>query len=156
MTKTSTCKLIISIGSIISIIYAVIIVMAGIFLLFCSSFVTYDLIVEILTEDGSIVQMTETEINTLVSITKGVFVFGGIYAMVIGVLQLVFAILLNSRNSNTRPNTGFIITLLILSLFTGNLLTTGLMIAALCIKVEKNMDEVFVELDKPEEPNTQN
>ena len=156
MTKTSTRKLIINIGSIISIIYAVIIVMAGIFLLFCSSFVTYDLIVEILTEDGSIVQMTETEINTLVSITKGVFVFGGIYAMVIGVLQLVFAILLNSRNSNTRPNTGFIITLLILSLFTGNLLTTGLMIAALCIKVEKNMDEVFVELDKPEEPNTQN
>ena len=78
MTKTSTCKLIISIGSIISIIYAVIIVMAGIFLLFCSSFVTYDLIVEILTEDGSIVQMTETEINALVSITKGVFVFGGI------------------------------------------------------------------------------
>ena len=156
MTKTSTRKLIINIGSIISIIYAVIIVMAGIFLLFCSSFVTYDLIVEILTEDGSIVQMTETEINALVSITKGVFVFGGIYAMVIGVLQLVFAILLNSRNSNTRPNTGFIITLLILSLFTGNLLTTGVMIAALCIKVEKNMDEVFVELDKPEEPNTQN
>lgn len=134
------------------------IIICGVFLLFCSSFVTYDLVVEILTEDGSISGLTESEINSILSITKNMFIFAGIFCLIISALQLAFSIVLNNKNSAFNENKGLIITLLILSLFTANLLSVGLLIGALCLKVEKNMDDIFRELDKTENstnPNVQ-
>ena len=148
MDTTSTRKLLINVATIINIIYAVIIILCGVFFLFCSSLVTYDLVVEILAEDGSIAEFSESEINSILSITKNTFIFGGIYCLIISALQLGFSIVLNNKNSAFKENKGLIITLLVLSLFTGNLLSVGLLIGALCIKVEKNMDDIFNELEK--------
>lgn len=156
MDKTSTRKMLINVATIISIIYAVMIIICGVFLLFCSSFITYDLVVEILTEDGSISGLTESEINSILSITKNMFIFAGIFSLIISALQLAFSIVLNNKNSVFNENKGLIITLLILSLFTANLLSVGLLIGALCLKVEKNMDDIFRELDKTENSTNSN
>lgn len=156
MDKTSTRKMLINVATIISIIYAVMIIICGVFLLFCSSFVTYDLVVEILTEDGSISGLTESEINSILSITKNMFIFAGIFCLIISALQLAFSIVLNNKNSVFNENKGLIITLLILSLFTANLLSVGLLIGALCLKVEKNMDDIFRALDKTENSTNSN
>ena len=156
MDKTSTRKMLTNVATIISIIYAVMIIICGVFLLFCSSFVTYDLVVEILTEDGSISGLTESEINSILSITKNMFIFAGIFCLIISALQLAFSIVLNNKNSVFNENKGLIITLLILSLFTANLLSVGLLIGALCLKVEKNMDDIFRELDKTENSTNSN
>ncbi len=156
MDKTSTRKMLINVATIISIIYAVMIIICGVFLLFCSSFVTYDLVVEILTEDGSISGLTESEINSILSITKNMFIFAGIFCLIISALQLAVSIVLNNKNSVFNENKGLIITLLILSLFTANLLSVGLLIGALCLKVEKNMDDIFRALDKTENSTNSN
>ena len=154
MEKTSTRKLLINISSIISIIYSIMIIAGGIILLFCANIVTYDFIVEILTQDGSISQYTNNELNMIVSITKNFFIFSGLYCILIGIAQMVIAIILNCKNSSLASNKGLIISLLILSIFTANFTSVGLLIATLCLKIDKNINDVFIELDKNDNSNS--
>lgn len=156
MNKTSTRKLLINLATIINIIYSVILILCGIFFLYSLSLINYDFIVELLTEDGSISNLSDAEINSILSIVKGTFRFFGIYCLIISVAQLVVSIILNNKNSSFKENKGLIITLLVLSLFATNILVVGLLIGALCLRVEKNMDEVFNVLDKPDDSSDAN
>lgn len=156
MNKTSTRKLLINLATIINIIYSVILILCGIFFLYSLSLINYDFIVELLTEDGSISNLSDAEINSILSIVKGTFRFFGIYCLIISVAQLVVSIILNNKNSSFKENKGLIITLLVLSLFATNILVVGLLIGALCLSVEKNMEEVFNVLDKPDDSSDAN
>ena len=99
-----------------------------------------------MTEYDLIDQYTESEIDSITSQARFIFIFGSIYSFIIGFLQLLFAILLYKSNSAIKENKGLVIALLITSIFCMNIVTFALMIAVLCLKVEKNFDEIFIEL----------
>ncbi len=148
MDKTSTRKLLLTTGCIISIIYGIMLMLTAIFLILCASYINFESVTRILTEYDLIDQYTESEIDSITSQAKFIFIFGSIYSFIIGFLQLLFAILLYKSNSAIKENKGLVIALLVTSIFCMNIVTFALMIAVLCLKVEKNFDEIFIELDR--------
>ncbi len=84
--------------------------------------------------DGQQYIITSTDIQATVNITKTIINSMAIYFLALSIAILVFAILV-LKHAISESNKKFaIITLLVLSVFTSNLITMAFMIVALCLK----------------------
>lgn len=153
-------------GSIISIVQVLMMVLGGFILMAASSIITEEQLCSVYDTDSSYTKVeegngdyyyvytdqitqeqyliTDTDIQTTVQITKTILNSLAIYVLVMGVANLVFAIIVLKHSINESNKKFGIITLLVLSVLTSNILTTAFMIVALCIK------------DKPKEVAEQN
>ena len=88
--------------------------------------------------NDSEVYIYEDEIEMMSDVASGVFKVFGTITLVIGVSKLILAIvILNKLGSNKFPF-GCIVSLLVISILTLSLVESGLLIASLCIKDDKN------------------
>ncbi len=145
--ENKTKKALIISGAIVGIIWAVFMLIIGMFMFMCAGYVTYDFVVEILTQEGTLSQFTTEEINLLVNSTKGLFNMAGSYLVLMNLITLAFSIVVNVNVNKSNYKNGFIITLLVFSILTFNLVTTVLLIVAMCLKSKVNIDEIVQEID---------
>ncbi|MBR1988303.1 MAG: hypothetical protein IKA36_04600 [Clostridia bacterium] len=122
-------------GSILEIITACLFVGLGILFICATGFVDFDVIKEILTEEG--ISHTENDINDILK-------YGKIACIIIGILTIIGAIALGAVSINLLNKTKkniyskkLNITLLVLSILISDMLVMAFMIACLVIKDEK-------------------
>ncbi len=162
MTKTKSGFL--KAGSIIAIVMAAIIAMFGLTFIAGRTMVDRDMVVEAVFEmkiedvevinnaDGSIsyknpttgARLESREVDDLIKVTKMILVTIGVYSIAMAIASLIIGVFNLVATSQEKAKTGFIITQLVLSIFTANILTFAFMIAALCLK-DKKVEENVVE-----------
>ena len=143
-------------GSIISIVQVLVMLLGGLILIAVGSIISEEQICSVYDTDASYTRVEEgngdyyyvytdqitqeqfiindTDIQTTVQVIKTIFNSLSIYVLAMGIANLIFAIIV-LKHSISESNKKFgIITLLVLSVFTSNILTTAFMIVALCIK----------------------
>ncbi len=154
---SSTKKGFMRAGSIISIVLAVIFVLGGLITFGSDSFINKELVLGIYRADtinyreiedengisfeyiGSDITMkgtiiTEDDINLVVTFAKNILKFVSWSLIILAVLNMVFAIMVLNVASKGSNNIGSIITLLIISVVSMNMITMAFMIVALCLK----------------------
>ncbi len=98
------------------------------------------------TTDNESYIVTQEDIQAVISIVRTITSAMAVYLLSLAVATLVFAILVIKHSSNNSDKKFAIITLLVLSVLIGNLLTVAFMIVALCIK---NKSKEVVEESTP-------
>ncbi len=86
------------------------------------------------TEQGTVYKITKAEIKGIVNIASTILTVVCVILIALAVANLIFAIFVLKGSHRNNCKKGFIITLLVLSVLSGNLLTMAFMIVALCIK----------------------
>lgn len=90
--------------------------------------------------NDSEVYIYEDDIEMMGDIFSGIFKAVGVISLLVGVSKLILAIvILNKLGSNKFPF-GCTVSLLIISILTMSLVESGLLIASLCIKDDKNIN----------------
>ena len=145
--ENKTKKALVISGAIVGIIFSVFMLLVGIFMFMCAGYVTYDLVVEILTQEGVLSEYTTEDINLIVNVTKSLFNTTGAYLVFMNLITLAFSIVVNVTMNKSNYKNGFIITLLVFSILTFNLITAVLLIVALCIRSKVNIDEIVQEIE---------
>ena len=145
--ENKTKKALVISGAIVGIIFSVFMLLVGMFMFMCAGYVTYDLVVEILTQEGVLSEFTAEEINLIVNATKSLFNTTGAYLVFMNLITLAFSIVVNVTMNKSNYKNGFIITLLVFSILTFNLITAVLLIVALCIRSKVNIDEIVQEIE---------
>ncbi len=85
-------------------------------------------------EDGTLKEITEGEIELIAKTAQAIAVVVADISFVIGIAQMVLAILLLVSTSKGKKGTGLIISLLVFSTLSANLVSAAFMIVALCLK----------------------
>ena len=145
--ENKTKKALVISGAIVGIIFSVFMLLVGMFMFMCAGYVTYDLVVEILTQEGVLSEHTTEDINLIVNVTKSLFNTTGAYLVFMNLITLAFSIVVNVTMNKSNYKNGFIITLLVFSILTFNLITAVLLIVALCIRSKVNIDEIVQEIE---------
>ena len=145
--ENKTKKALVISGAIVGIIFSVFMLLVGIFMFMCAGYVTYDLVVEILTQEGVLSEYTTEDINLIVNVTKSLFNTTGAYLVFMNLITLAFSIVVNVTMNKSNYKNGFIITLLVFSILTFNLITAVLLIVALCKRSKVNIDEIVQEIE---------
>lgn len=106
--------------------------------------------------------VTDDEIQLIVTASKTILIVLTVFVLGLSVAEFVIAILILNKLSKNESKKGLIITLLVLSILSGTMLTTAFMIVALCLKDKpkatlENINEIAieqtVETEKPSENN---
>lgn len=119
-------------GSIIEIVEVCMLIGLGILCICASGFVDFQLIEEILIEEG--IAYTAKDINTLLDFGKSAFVVIGICIILFaGAMGTISILLLNKAKKNVYSK-GLNIALLVFSILIGDMLVMAFMIAGLAIK----------------------
>ncbi len=145
--ENKTKKALVISGAIVGIIFSVFMLLVGMFMFMCATYVSYDLVVEILTQEGVLSEYTTEDINLIVNVTKSLFNTTGAYLVFMNLITLAFSIVVNVTMNKSNYKNGFIITLLVFSILTFNLITAVLLIVALCIRSKVNIDEIVQEIE---------
>ena len=159
MTKTKSGFL--KAGSIIAIVAAAFIAMLGLTSIASQKLVSRELVaasafeisiddLEIIDNaDGSVIyknpangqKLESEEVDLIVDLTKKVLVAVGVYSIAMSIASFVIAVLNLVKVNQEKSKTGLIVTQLVLSIFTANVLTFAFMIVALCLKDNNNNEE---------------
>lgn len=131
MTKTK--KTLMVSASVLSIVYASFALILSLILFLSAKVANFDMIKEILLQDTTVVY-TDAEIQAIASLTRIVLTFGAVASLVIGIVTMIFAIKVLKNSSMQKTKLGSVITLLVFSILSCNLISAGLLIAVLCIK----------------------
>ena len=83
---------------------------------------------------GQKVKVTEDEIELIATISKALLIALSVFVVGLSAAQFIFAILILNKMGKDKSSKAQIITLLVLSIITGTMLTTAFMIVALCLK----------------------
>ncbi len=136
MTKTKKGFMIA--GGVLGIISSTLIILCGALLFMCIGYVNVAMLEEILAQDS--IAFTSEELSQFVTLFKQFFTVSGITLLAFGAVNLVFSILVIVNAAKGNCKKGSVITLLVLSVLTGNILTAAFMIVVLCLKnkVETN------------------
>ena len=145
--ENKTKKALVISGAIVGIIFSVFMLLVGMFMFMCATYVSYDLVVDILTQEGVLSEYTTEDINLIVNVTKSLFNTTGAYLVFMNLITLAFSIVVNVTMNKSNYKNGFIITLLVFSILTFNLITAVLLIVALCIRSKVNIDEIVQEIE---------
>lgn len=119
-------------GAIISFVLAGILIISSLCIIGIYGSITADMLREILALDPTLTNMAEEEIIALVGIVKVIAIMMGIYILALSIATIPVGVRVIKNTANN--NKGAIIALLVLSIFTANILTFAFMIVALCLK----------------------
>ncbi len=136
-------------GAIISIVYFVVLIYLGFLFFVSSSMMTLDYVRQVV--DAS--SYDEEMLQAVLSIAKTLLNMMAIYVLVIAIVSLVFSIKVLKQSSARQNKKANIITLLVVSVLSANIITAAFMIVALCLKFEQpqtnnlnpNQNEVVME-----------
>lgn len=154
--ENKTKKTLVLSGAIVGMVFAVFMLLVGMFMFMCSTYVTYDFVVEILTKEGAVSDFTTEEINLILNSTKGLFNIAGVYLILMNLLALAFSIVVNASINKPNYRNSFVITLLVFSILTFNIITAILIIVALCLRTKVDIDEIVQEIEPSSANNTSN
>lgn len=162
MTKTK--KGFLKAGAILGIIIAALVGVWGMICFAGQSIVTRDLVVQTYLEcekneytpienfdgsitykvvkDGQIKEISSADADALVSMTKAIITAMGIYSVALAIASVVISILVLINACTDKCKYGYVITLLILSLLSFNLITAAFMIVVLCLKNKQKQEPV--------------
>lgn len=122
-------------GSIIEIITACMFVGLGILFICATKFVNFDLVKDMLTEEG--ISHTAEDINEILKLSKGLCIAMGIGCIVGAIALGIISIKLLNYTKKNIYSKKLNITLLVLSILISDFLVMAFMIAGLVIKDEK-------------------
>lgn len=127
-------------GAIISFVLAGILIISSLCIIGIYGSITADMLREILALDPTLTNMAEEEIIALVGIVKAIAIMMGIYILALSIATIPVGVRVIKNTANN--NKGAIIALLVLSIFTANILTFAFMIVALCLKNKPAVETV--------------
>ncbi len=165
---TSTKKAFLNAGAIVAIILAGICILGGIIVCASSNLVTEKAIKDVCmldskytlftqtedptleegdyyftyTSDGKDYKLTKGEIETMAKTTSAVMDVIAWFTIAISVANIVISAFIMRDSAHNKDRKAFIITLLVLSVLMGNLISMAFMIVGLCMK---NKPEVLIE-----------
>ena len=119
-------------GSIVSLVYAGVLILMALILFGTSNMITSEFVNEIIAQDPSLSDIAEEQIQAMVELIKMMFNVMSFYIIALAVATIPVAIKVMKNTGNN--NKGAIIALLVLSIFTANNITFAFMIVALCLK----------------------
>ena len=143
MTISKTKKSFMLAGGIIGIIVACLSVISGFVLLALKSIDIYDLVIEIINSTGGDASLySAQELRTIISICQAAYGVLGIFAIGIGIGMLICSIVVIKNSTKGVPAKAATIALLVLSVFSCNVISFAFMIVVLCLKDNPNKVEV--------------
>lgn len=119
-------------GSIVSLVYAGVLILMALILFGTSNMITTEFVNEIIAQDPSLSNIAEEQIQAMVELIKMMFNVMSFYIIALAIATIPVAIKVMKNTGNN--NKGAIIALLVLSIFTANNITFAFMIVALCLK----------------------
>lgn len=119
-------------GSIVSLVYAGVLILMALILFGTSNMITSEFVNEIIAQDPSLSNIAEEQIQAMVELIKMMFNVMSFYIIALAIATIPVAIKVMKNTGNN--NKGAIIALLVLSIFTANNITFAFMIVALCLK----------------------
>lgn len=119
-------------GAILSIVEAGVLILVGLILFGASNMVTTGMVSEIIASDPTIGEVAEEELQAMVQLIQMMFNVMAFYVVALAVATIPVAVKVMKNTGNN--NKGAIIALLVLSIFTENIITFAFMIVALCLK----------------------
>lgn len=119
-------------GSIVSLVYAGVLILMALILFGTSNMITSEFVNEIIAQNPSLSGATEEQIQAIVELMKMMFNVMSFYIIALAIATIPVAIKVMKNTGNN--NKGAIIALLVLSIFTANNITFAFMIVALCLK----------------------
>lgn len=135
-------------GSIVSFVEVGVLILVAFILFGVSSMVTTEMVNEILATDPTIGELTEEQVQAMVELLKFMYNAIAIYVLALSIATIPVAVKVLKNAENNKK--GAIIALLVLSIFTANIVTFAFMIVALCLKnkpveIVENQETVTVE-----------
>ncbi len=140
----NTKKMFMMAGAIISIVYFVVLIYLGFLFFVSSSMMTLDYVRQVV--DAS--SYDEEMLQAVLSIAKTLLNMMAIYVLVIAIVSLVFSIKVLKQSSARQNKKANIITLLVFSILSANIITAAFMIVALCLKFEQPQLDNNLNLDQ--------
>ena len=119
-------------GAILSIVEAGVLILVGLILFGASNMVTTGMVSEIIASDPTIGEVAEEELQAMVQLIQMMFNVMAFYVVALAIATIPVAVKVMKNTGNN--NKGAIIALLVLSIFTENIITFAFMIVALCLK----------------------
>ena len=119
-------------GSIVSLVYAGVLILMALILFGTSNMITSEFVNEIIAQDPSLSDIAEEQIQAMVELIKMMFNLMSFYIIALAIATIPVAVKVMKNTGNN--NKGAIIALLVLSIFTENIITFAFMIVALCLK----------------------
>ncbi len=142
---TDTKKSFLTAGAILGIVEASVMILTGIIMFCCIGLVDEQFITTMLeAEKEATVALTSSEMSFAITAMRVAFVAMGTFIMAMSAAMLVFSILVLKNKNKGIYKKGFVITLLVLSVINGNILTAAFMIVTLCLK-DKTAAEIVEE-----------
>ncbi len=130
-------------GSILGIVYSAIFILVGIVLIANIKIINHDFIAQILAEDTTGYTYTDEEISMILNFTKSIYAMISIYLIGISIAQLVISIIVLKQTSANIDKKGLVITLLVISFISSNILIGAFMIVALCLNSKSDKADVL-------------
>lgn len=119
-------------GAILSIVEAGVLILVGLILFGASNMVTTGMVSEIIASDPTIGEVAEEQLQAMVQLIQMMFNVMAFYVVALAVATIPVAVKVMKNTGNNKK--GAIIALLVLSIFTANIITFAFMIVALCLK----------------------
>lgn len=130
-------------GGILAIIAASSFIILALILLAGRSMVDVDFVTQIINETNlnnpNQIALTEANINMVMRLTRSMMMIGSLVLIAFAVLNLVFGIKVLKLASAKSNKNASVITLLVVSILSCNMLTAAFMIVSLCLKFKEDM-----------------
>lgn len=135
-------------GSIVSFVEAGVLILVGLIVFGMSSMITVEMVNELLAMDPTMGELTEAQVQAMVQLVKLLYTGIAIYVLALSIATIPVAVKVIKNTENNKK--GAIIALLVLSIFTSNIITFAFMIVGLCLKnnpveIVENQETVTVE-----------
>ena len=119
-------------GSIVSFVEAGVLILVGLIVFGMSSMITVEMVYELLAMDPTMGELTEAQVQAMVQLVKLLYTGIAIYVLALSIATIPVAVKVLKNTENNKK--GAIIALLVLSIFTANIVTFAFMIVGLCLK----------------------
>lgn len=119
-------------GSIVSFVEAGVLILVGLIVFGMSSMITVEMVNELLAMDPTMGELTEAQVQAIVQLVKLLYTGIAIYVLALSIATIPVAVKVLKNTENNKK--GAIIALLVLSIFTANIVTFAFMIVGLCLK----------------------
>ncbi|HJD06222.1 MAG TPA: hypothetical protein IAB72_05090 [Candidatus Onthoplasma faecipullorum] len=119
-------------GSIVSFVEAGVLILVGLIVFGMSSMITVEMVNELLAMDPTMGELTEAQVQAMVQLVKLLYTGIAIYVLALSIATIPVAVKVIKNAENNKK--GAIIALLVLSIFTANIITFAFMIVGLCLK----------------------
>lgn len=119
-------------GSIVSFVEAGVLILVGLIVFGMSSMITVEMVNELLAMDPTMGELTEAQVQAMVQLVKLLYTGIAIYVLALSIATIPVAVKVIKNTENNKK--GAIIALLVLSIFTANIVTFAFMIVGLCLK----------------------